>query len=638
MKRKIIFLCMLMSLGTVSNSIGKIDEPFKTYSASNVQDNGISYDKEDVIGLVKPGKYDLAIANPNTLTDKIKCANCNKLNFVDVFAPYDVDCIFCGLPVRYKVSLTRECINCKNINNISLDSTDQTVCYFCDNPIGIFKCINCNETTNPDKNVCEKCNCWTRTKVYRCYQNGCKKGNVIDNYSKYGDCPCGNHKIYKMKKCINCNSDIKVFLDYQDKEEIFYEDWKYPIPNSRKCPNCSQSFNHSDKFTAIQGTFTYYLNEGSGSDRYPLFGCRMILKDDGDFSCSTLTDKNGFFKFKISNSDLDSLNGHLHITARPVDYDSSIRIVNYKGNHHTKAVCNLSSRSLVRGGIYETYEHSICINTNIITKAFLIGQAAMCARNYARDMMSRRAQPITPEPVTILYPSSDSNFNDFGGDAFYRSNEKTIHIAKNYDLDTETVMHEYGHHISYQVGNISHVDYSGGHFSDENHINRRYSFVLCWQELNYEEGTKIAWYEAWPYVFAQISREYAEYNGYDVDGFDNYWLYYEKNNSTHGYNYDHDTNTRGDLSNESGEGCEHTVEQILWDVFDNEDDEYHGASFINTPSDVDFMSLGYQAWFDISTLSGTYTLKDFCDTLCGEYDYLKPRLIALLEQHEIYFY
>ena len=61
------------------------------------------------------------------------------------------------LPVRYKVSLTRECINCKNINNISLDSTDQTVCYFCDNPIGIFKCINCNETTNPDKKISSTC-------------------------------------------------------------------------------------------------------------------------------------------------------------------------------------------------------------------------------------------------------------------------------------------------------------------------------------------------------------------------------------------------------------------------------------------------------------------------------------------------
>ena len=637
MKRKIIFLCMLLGLGASLNFVGKSEESIYNKSNETFLNENSSY----LGGSLINGKKDIVRVADG---EKVKCKNCNKMNFVDYCAPYDIDCIFCGKPLRYKVSLTRECINCKNINNISDNSTDQTTCYFCNNPIGIFKCINCNETTDQNKNICEKCNCWTRTKVYRCNHNGCRKVNVIDDYSKYGDCPCGDHKIYKIKKCINCNSNLNVFLDYQDKEEIFYENWFYPIPNSKKCPNCSEFFNRSDKFTVIQGTFTYYMNESLEGDRHPLFGCRMILTDKNGFSCSTITDKNGYFKFKISNSDLDSIFAISHnilcIKARPVDYDSSIRLVNYQGNQYTKGVCSLTASSLKRGEIFDIYENSICIKANLITKAFLIGQAAMCARNFAKDMMSQRAQPISPEPINILYPSSDSDFNEFGGDAFYRSSEKTIHLASNFDLDTETVMHEYGHHISYQVGNISHVDYYGGHFGNENHINRVYGYYYGDLKLDYEHGTKIAWYEAWPNVFAQISREYAEYKDFDVKSFDNNWLYYEKNDSTHGYNYDHDTNTRGDLSNESGEGCEHTIEQILWDVFDNEDGEYHGASISLTPPDVDFMSLGYQAWFDISTLAGTYTLKDFCETLCGdgEYSYLKPRLIALLEQHEIYFY
>ena len=159
------------------------------------------------------------------------------------------------------------------------------------------------------------------------------------------------------------------------------------------------------------------------------------------------TDSNGYFHYTFTNADSfsDLENG---------GYDIFVRI--YAGD--TNAMVEI-------GDSGEPYYFESEVSQNVPTgstvpcnfvfsmssdlgRAFQISQAILTARNYAWNMMCSM-----PEDVVVYYP--------YGDICQYFRSDRVIHITGTAPNDNsfpysyaswDVLMHEYGHHIQYQVG------------------------------------------------------------------------------------------------------------------------------------------------------------------------------------------
>ena len=107
-------------------------------------------------------------------------------------------------------------------------------------------------------------------------------------------------------------------------------------------------------------------------------------------------------------------------------------------------------------------------------------------------------------------------------------------------------MHEYGHHVQYEM-NI--IDFSRGditytsHTANEN-LAERYS--------SQDYGTRLVWAESWPTVFGILAQHY--YSSYlsNID-------------------------TACDVL--LGEACELSIMAVLWDLYDSDNDTRENIAF-----------------------------------------------------------
>lgn len=203
-------------------------------------------------------------------------------------------------------------------------------------------------------------------------------------------------------------------------------------------------------------------------------------------------------------------------------------------------------------------------------KAFQISQAILTARDYAWNMIGEM-----PDDVAVFYPVSDGcyynyneifNFIEITGNA--RLTDRVPHSYASWDV----IMHEYGHHIQYQMEII-----------DSPHGDHTFNSNLCDKRNNKDEGIRLAWAEAWPTVFGMMAQDY--------------WSSYLQgikaiNDSTYdAYNFD-DPHEIENSIDDFGEGCEASIIAILWDLYDGVNIEV----FIN-----DTISLSHEQYWAVTT-------------------------------------
>lgn len=557
---------------------------------------------------------------------------------------------------------TRICANpyCGAENRIPASSPKNTLCKECHREIdGSYygECVNCGTINYLKNDICCNPDCLKSVKYYELNCVNCRKNHTMDYRGTFDICEeCLTHA-YIYEKCVHCDHKLRIYFNAKQEKMIFYSANKESpyICYGSTCPFCLEQYNFSNDFTTFDANLSFYISDYlesvSNCVISPLSGCCTKLvgrihnnetnRNEYYTIASTISDEEGDVRFKLKNSAIDSIfEKYKEITIRvyPMSSFEYIDIVSVSDNRRFYKLESFYRNDVKIGEINgssrpirvpKTYgDIDSYINDYVSAVSLTLGQEAMIAENFAKDMMEN-TKGISPNKTKIIYPSGDSHFDEVEAEAFYSDSDNAIHISRYFSsVDRDAVRHEYGHHIQHQLDIIDYPWYKGDHFSRENHINRKTpnGFMYLSDTLNEDQGMRLAWAEAWPTAFGEVAKAYSK--RFDEVGY----VGSDENDSKGGYRVNHSTGAieSDEQLNLSGAGCERTIVQVLWDIFDPIEVEKDGF--------YDEIGLDYEEWFDITTQEETYTLKDFYDNFRERYgDSESKKLDRLFEYHNIYF-
>ena len=237
----------------------------------------------------------------------------------------------------------------------------------------------------------------------------------------------------------------------------------------------------------------------------------------------------------------------------------------------------------------------------VLGRAFQISQAAITARDFAWNMMGH-----SPSSVSIQYPSNG---------CYYNNSSNMIHIAETSTVETgmpkpyaswDVIMHEYGHHISYELDIIQSL--GGTHYFSNSMIDHyaleEHTSCNC-ANPGYAnakiEGMRLAWSEGWATAFSFIAQQYWKNHLINIFGTCD-TIYHAYNMAT---NYDVET-----TSIRKGDGCELSIIAVLWDVYDY----YSEDDIVDEP-----ITIGFQSWWNVTTSGHIKTFSEFVNNFYSTY-------------------
>ena len=187
--------------------------------------------------------------------------------------------------------------------------------------------------------------------------------------------------------------------------------------------------------------------EGTDDDAFELLKTGHT-NNDGYFTCEV--DSPGILEFEDGGYDI-----FLLIYAG--DDNAMVKI----GETNTSYCVRSSTLNNAEAG--RTYANNIVVNSgNSFNEAIQISQAVLTARDYAKEMMN-----ATPQSVTVGYPiEREKCAYDYIAHKIYMI--KLASGALGSYAAWDVVMHEYGHHLQYELGNAENPALS--HDSSQNNI------------------------------------------------------------------------------------------------------------------------------------------------------------------------
>lgn len=327
------------------------------------------------------------------------------------------------------------------------------------------------------------------------------------------------------------------------------------------------------KETYLKGTLVWI---DDAQNKHPLRHVMVEIYDKEPIGstllATTYTDDEGKYSYTFKNPDgfWDFEDGGYDIFLRIYAGTNNAMVQNSSGDKYYYE--SLVSENVTTG---TTLIKSLTVSMlTDLGKAFQISQAILTARDYAGLMMGK-----SPENVVVQYP--------YGSSCYYTRSKKRITITGNSPSSStspnsyaswDVLMHEYGHHIQYQMGIINSP--GGNHSSLQNNADAR---------GNKDEGIRLAWSEAWPTIFGLMAQQYySEYLSDIVTVGDSCYTAYN------GLNYNVESTTIC-----LGEACEQSIMAVLWDLYDNENDNN------------DTISLGHTKYWEATTGNQRKTFSDF---------------------------
>lgn len=342
--------------------------------------------------------------------------------------------------------------------------------------------------------------------------------------------------------------------------------------------------------TYVRGTLQWKDDWGTV---HPLRGVQVEIydKDLGivrEKLGTVYTNDSGYFNFGFANDTGALENGGYDIVVEILAGDDNVHMVKDDGSEYryvSSEYSNIGTGDDIELNITfaMSYDNDMeGFKQAKLGQAFQITQAAMTARDFAEAMMG-----TTPSDVEIY-------FTDEAG-CWYSSNKKIYISTYSYEYSLahayaswDVIMHEYGHHIQYEMDIIDSP--GGSHRISENNADSR---------KNKEVGVKLTWGESWNTVFGIIAQLYSLDNISNVVtvGDDSYTAY----------------NFVDKAFNSSvtalGEACEESVIAVLYDLFDDDGDT----------ESRDQITLSYQDWWDVTTGGQAKTFSDFINDFYAEY-------------------
>lgn len=357
--------------------------------------------------------------------------------------------------------------------------------------------------------------------------------------------------------------------------------------------------------TYVQGTLEW---EDDWNQRYPLRGVMVTLFDD-DSGISReklgecITNQNGEYIIGFCNQEELADGG---------GYDIYIQVEAGNGdNVIVKEEGGLSRYLFEKGrgeeqyknimsGSHVTIDYVFNMDT-LIGQAMQVGQALLTAMDFAYIMSG-----VKPSNVVAIYPSKVStSYSDVANIIYISDTNSDLEY-----FDWDVIMHEYGHHVSYDMGIINSP--WGNHTSSENNADAR---------NNKSQGIRLAWAEAWPTIFGELAQQY--YSNYFIglravaDG-----AYTDVNVPYYVPPIDYIYNQ---VTESLGEACERSIMAVLWDLYDDDS--------ATEPDDT--IALGYQGWWDVTTGSGATTFSEFIEYLYTQNPSYKESLAPNLTKYQM---
>lgn len=222
--------------------------------------------------------------------------------------------------------------------------------------------------------------------------------------------------------------------------------------------------------------------------------------------------------------------------------------------------------------------------------AFYISQALVMGQRFVQDVRNYNINKF----ATVLYPFNDNT--PFCWDVF-------MGIGRSHFDDWQGVLHEYGHFIQGCVGtnNISILDYA---LYGPEHGNGEDDHIYEKGNKNY--GIKLGWTEAWAEAFSMVVIDYYATGYYlsgQVLGAGGAEILKARIDSWHDYN------TYNPIA-DSGEGQEDAITAFLWRLYKQ--------------------IIGQNGFWNTTTISGTYTLTDYINTLNAQYAQQRSQIGVLM--------
>lgn len=372
-----------------------------------------------------------------------------------------------------------------------------------------------------------------------------------------------------------------------------------PIKPSSIMKLPSSSLLASNPDTYVQGTFSWVDDDGIS---HPLQFNRVELWDKEPIGetlmAYTYTNENGFYCFEFNNADnfIEFENGGYDVFVRLLPMGENTRV--YRGNGSSYQV-DLGFYENIPTGTVHYVSNEFKMKEDSFAQALQVSQAAIFASKYVKEMNNGK----NIASVSIRYPHDESSPG-----CFYRRSNKTLYIRepetsqslKSY-ASWDVIMHEYGHHVQYEF-DISNSP-AGTHWIGErmgDHYKSHYDGVdgvncgCSWKNFSESEcksqGNRLAWGEGWPTYLGTVAQQYFSVNLSNIRtvGDSSYTSY-------NGVNYS--------LTNahRRGDDCEVTVQSILYEMYDNSNDDIVRDS----------LALGHKVMWDMTTGSKAKTFQEF---------------------------
>ena len=125
-----------------------------------------------------------------------------------------------------------------------------------------------------------------------------------------------------------------------------------------------------------------------------------------------------------------------------------------------------------------------------------------------------------------------------------------------------------------------------------------------------EKGLNLSWSEAWVSTFALVAQDYClKYKNLPkLPTFGSIGLAYGD------VNYETYNIEIADWVYEHGDTSEYSIAQLLWDLLDD------SFGTVSSP-ETENIHLSYKEWFDLTTVSNTYTVLDLCNRIVSNSKY-----------------
>lgn len=338
----------------------------------------------------------------------------------------------------------------------------------------------------------------------------------------------------------------------------------------------------------------YWKDKGDQS--HPLRGVKVELYSTSNLNTvleTVYTDYDGAYIFSSYNLTANNRQVKIKVYAG----DDNVDVYDYTNNQPFCLTIGPFNTNYSAETILETQRFDMLSNFG---HALQIFQAAMTARDFAWNMMGGGTQD-----VNIYYPTQGNN-------CYYDPSTKKILITANAAVHSnssylksyeswDVVMHEYGHHIQ------SHFDINariGGTHSSANNNADVYGPY---------KGTRLAWGESWPTVFAMQAQEYFWYYLKDLCYYspscplpgtpeaENH-ICFAENTIYEAYNFSYSSYYNIETTPVAkGEACERSIMAILWDIYDY------------TFEANDEFGVGTYAYWNITTSFGAKTFSEFME-------------------------